>query len=215
MTTTARLVSSFLGMVTATATIGYPITVAAVARFQADSVLLDVPMAKQPYMLCLAASVSMVLAYCGTNVSTETIAGAVPVYEDGTVGRNVRDASGNSRPGTNSKPWPRSRTSQTAGVVASPSPTTIASTPVLPAIASGYVDAACPPTSTVIPGFTDLIPAANVTVASASSTWTHESPTTSGAWSLMRRGTPRRSKRRSATNTASEVPTGTGEGPDG
>jgi hypothetical protein len=63
MTTAARLVSSLLGMVTATATIGCPITVAAVARFQADLVLLDVPVAKQPYTLCLAASVSMVLAY--------------------------------------------------------------------------------------------------------------------------------------------------------
>lgn len=90
MTITIRLISSLvcLGLITATATSGDTITRAAGSPSQADAVLLDVPVAKQPYLLCLAASVSMVLAYWGTNVPTDTIAAAVPVYKDGTIGQD-------------------------------------------------------------------------------------------------------------------------------
>ena len=55
---------------------------------QAPRALLDVPVVKQPYMLCLAASVSMVLDYWGYKISPATLAQQVAVYKEGTVGRD-------------------------------------------------------------------------------------------------------------------------------
>lgn len=49
---------------------------------------LEVPVVKQPYNLCLAASVSMVLDYWGYKVTTEKLAQQVGVYKEGTVGRD-------------------------------------------------------------------------------------------------------------------------------
>ena len=54
-------------------------------------VLLHVPLIKQPYMRCLVASVSMVLKYWGHEVSPEAIGNEVPVYKDGTTGRDLAD----------------------------------------------------------------------------------------------------------------------------
>lgn len=54
-----------------------------------NAVRLDVPLVKQPYNLCLAASVSMVLAYWGIEMSTEVIADRVPIYKEGTTGKDL------------------------------------------------------------------------------------------------------------------------------
>ena len=53
-------------------------------------VRIDVPILKQPYNLCLAASVSMVLRYWGMDLSPKEIANHVPVYRDGTTGRDLQ-----------------------------------------------------------------------------------------------------------------------------
>jgi len=53
-------------------------------------VLIEVPILKQPYNLCLAASVSMVLKYWGTDLSPRAIADQVSVYRDGTTGRDLQ-----------------------------------------------------------------------------------------------------------------------------
>ena len=55
----------------------------------AEEVLLKVPAAKQPYNLCLAASVSMVLKHWGVDVAPQALADQVPVYRDGTTGLDL------------------------------------------------------------------------------------------------------------------------------
>jgi len=59
------------------------------ATAQEQRVLLQVPLVKQPYMRCLVASVSMVLKYWGLDVPPDAIAERVPVYKDGTTGRDL------------------------------------------------------------------------------------------------------------------------------
>ena len=56
---------------------------------QAQAVWLDVQPVKQPYNLCLPASVSMVLRYWGVAISPETIGAEVPLYHDGTTGEDL------------------------------------------------------------------------------------------------------------------------------
>jgi ABC-type bacteriocin/lantibiotic exporter with double-glycine peptidase domain len=56
---------------------------------QRQRVLLEVPLIKQPYMQCLVASVSMVLKYWGYDITPDAIAQQVPVYKDGTTGRDL------------------------------------------------------------------------------------------------------------------------------
>jgi len=56
---------------------------------QAAAVRLHVPLMKQPYNLCLPASVSMVLSYWGVEVDPATIADHIPIYKDGTTGEDV------------------------------------------------------------------------------------------------------------------------------
>jgi ABC-type bacteriocin/lantibiotic exporter with double-glycine peptidase domain len=56
---------------------------------QSQNVQLEVPAIKQPYMRCLVASVSMVLKYWGREVSPDAIGGQVPVYRDGTAGKDL------------------------------------------------------------------------------------------------------------------------------
>jgi ABC-type bacteriocin/lantibiotic exporter with double-glycine peptidase domain len=56
---------------------------------QDTTVRLDVPPVRQPYNLCLAAAVSMVLGYWGVEVTPEAVGEQVPVYKDGTTGRDV------------------------------------------------------------------------------------------------------------------------------
>ncbi len=53
-----------------------------------NPVLLDVTPVKQSYNLCLAASVSMVLKYWGVDIAPQAVADQVPVYKDGTTGRD-------------------------------------------------------------------------------------------------------------------------------
>jgi ABC-type bacteriocin/lantibiotic exporter with double-glycine peptidase domain len=57
---------------------------------QHAAVRLDVPVVKQPYNLCLAASVSMVLKYWGIEIAPESIGAQVPVYQGGTTGDEMR-----------------------------------------------------------------------------------------------------------------------------
>jgi ABC-type bacteriocin/lantibiotic exporter with double-glycine peptidase domain len=54
-----------------------------------QTVLLRVPLVKQPYMRCLVASVSMVLGYWGLEISSESIGRQIPSYKDGTSGRDL------------------------------------------------------------------------------------------------------------------------------
>jgi len=60
------------------------------AEVQRAAVRLQVPVLKQPYNLCLAASVSMVLAYWGIEITPESIGAQVPVYRGGTTGAEMR-----------------------------------------------------------------------------------------------------------------------------
>ena len=60
------------------------------AAIQRPAVRLDVPVVKQPYNLCLAASVSMVLKYWGIEITPEAIGAQVPVYQGGTTGDEMR-----------------------------------------------------------------------------------------------------------------------------
>ena len=53
-------------------------------------VLLNVPAVKQPYNLCLAASVSMVLKYWGVDITPQALADQIPIYKDGTTGRDLQ-----------------------------------------------------------------------------------------------------------------------------
>jgi len=57
---------------------------------QAGVVRLNVPLQKQPYNLCLPASVSMVLGYWGLEITPEEILKHVPIYKDGTTGEDLR-----------------------------------------------------------------------------------------------------------------------------
>jgi ABC-type bacteriocin/lantibiotic exporter with double-glycine peptidase domain len=57
---------------------------------QAGAVRLQVPLQKQPYNLCLPASVSMVLGYWGVEIAPEEILAHVPIYKDGTTGEDLR-----------------------------------------------------------------------------------------------------------------------------
>ena len=54
------------------------------------AVSLDVPAIKQPYNLCLATCVSMVLKYWGLDVSPKAIADRIPVYRDGVTGQDLQ-----------------------------------------------------------------------------------------------------------------------------
>jgi ABC-type bacteriocin/lantibiotic exporter with double-glycine peptidase domain len=58
------------------------------AAQQPRRALVDVPLSKQPYMLCLATSVSMVLEHYGFHMTPAQIADRVSVYKDGTIGRD-------------------------------------------------------------------------------------------------------------------------------
>lgn len=60
------------------------------AQLGHERVLLDVPAVKQPYNLCLAASVSMVLKYYGADIAPQAIADQIPIYKDGTTGRDLQ-----------------------------------------------------------------------------------------------------------------------------
>ena len=68
--------------------IGSSLFPAMAAQQQASRAHLDVPIVKQPYNLCLAASVSMVLDYWGYKVTTDKLAEQVGVYKEGTIGRD-------------------------------------------------------------------------------------------------------------------------------
>jgi ABC-type bacteriocin/lantibiotic exporter with double-glycine peptidase domain len=57
---------------------------------QGEAVRLSVPLQKQPYNLCLPASVSMVLSYWGVEIAPERILEQVPIYKDGTTGEDLR-----------------------------------------------------------------------------------------------------------------------------
>jgi ABC-type bacteriocin/lantibiotic exporter with double-glycine peptidase domain len=59
------------------------------AASQAASVRLEVPNIKQPYNLCMVASVSMVLQYWDLEIAPEKIAERVPVYKEGTTGKDL------------------------------------------------------------------------------------------------------------------------------
>jgi ABC-type bacteriocin/lantibiotic exporter with double-glycine peptidase domain len=63
---------------------------AASSGVQSGAVRLQVPLQKQPYNLCLPASVSMVLSYWGVEIAPEAIAESVPLYKDGTTGEDLR-----------------------------------------------------------------------------------------------------------------------------
>ena len=52
-------------------------------------VKLDVPLARQPYNLCLPASVSMVMAFWGVTASPAAIADHVELYKGGTTGKDL------------------------------------------------------------------------------------------------------------------------------
>ena len=60
------------------------------AQPRTSTVLLDVPSIKQPYNLCLAACVSMVLKYWGVEVTPQAIADRVPIYRDGVTGQDLQ-----------------------------------------------------------------------------------------------------------------------------
>ena len=62
---------------------------AGAAAGQRKRVVLEVPLTRQPYMQCLVASVSMVLKYWGCDMTPDAIAQKVPVYKDGTTGRDL------------------------------------------------------------------------------------------------------------------------------
>ena len=53
-------------------------------------VWIDVPVLKQPYNLCLATSVSMVLRYWGTDLSPREIGAQVTVYWNGATGHDLQ-----------------------------------------------------------------------------------------------------------------------------
>lgn len=53
------------------------------------SITLAVPLIRQPYNMCLVTSVSMVLQYWGIAISPGEIARRVPLYKDGTTGRDL------------------------------------------------------------------------------------------------------------------------------
>jgi ABC-type bacteriocin/lantibiotic exporter with double-glycine peptidase domain len=59
------------------------------AETHSQRVLLQVPLIKQPYMQCLNACVSMVLKYWGLEISVDFIEKHVPVYKDGTTGKDL------------------------------------------------------------------------------------------------------------------------------
>lgn len=58
---------------------------------QERRMVLQVPLVKQSYMRCLVASVSMVLKYWDYEISPEQIGERVPVYRDGTSGRDLAE----------------------------------------------------------------------------------------------------------------------------
>jgi len=58
--------------------------------WQGGAVRLQVPLQKQPYNLCLPASVSMVLGYWGVEIAPAQILEHVPIYKDGTTGEDLR-----------------------------------------------------------------------------------------------------------------------------
>jgi len=79
-----------MGMMMRAAAVGVMTALLAVpAAGQSAAVRLDVPLVKQPYNLCLAASVSMVLRYWGIDVAPKTIGAQVAVYKDGTTGQDL------------------------------------------------------------------------------------------------------------------------------
>jgi hypothetical protein len=57
----------------------------------AQAVSLPVPIIKQPYKFCLVASVSMVLKYWGVEITPDAIGQKIPVYKDGTTGRDLAE----------------------------------------------------------------------------------------------------------------------------
>jgi len=56
---------------------------------QAGRIRLQVPLAKQPYNLCLPTSVSMVLSYWGLEVTAQSIGDQVTTYKGGTTGQEL------------------------------------------------------------------------------------------------------------------------------
>jgi ABC-type bacteriocin/lantibiotic exporter with double-glycine peptidase domain len=87
-----RVFAGLLSMLFVTAACAAPLSQplqagATVPRQQ--RVLLQVPLIKQPYMRCLVASVSMVLKYWGYDATPDAIGRQVPVYKDGTTGRDL------------------------------------------------------------------------------------------------------------------------------
>ncbi len=54
------------------------------------AVRLSVPQIKQPYKMCLVASVSMVLSYWNTEIAPSEIAKEVPLYKEGTTGLDLQ-----------------------------------------------------------------------------------------------------------------------------
>jgi ABC-type bacteriocin/lantibiotic exporter with double-glycine peptidase domain len=61
------------------------------AKMPAQKIMLQVPIIKQSYMHCLVASVSMVLKYWGVEIPPEAIEAEVPVYKNGTTGRDLAE----------------------------------------------------------------------------------------------------------------------------
>ena len=60
------------------------------ALLSSPSVRLSVPQVKQPYKMCLVASVSMVLSYWNTEIAPAEIASEVPLYKEGTTGLDLK-----------------------------------------------------------------------------------------------------------------------------
>jgi ABC-type bacteriocin/lantibiotic exporter with double-glycine peptidase domain len=85
---TSRVVSSqALGLV-----LSGLVSLALCAQLETGTVQLDVPAIKQPYNLCLATCVSMVLQYWGEDVSPQVFADVMPVYRDGMTGQDLQRA---------------------------------------------------------------------------------------------------------------------------
>jgi ABC-type bacteriocin/lantibiotic exporter with double-glycine peptidase domain len=66
------------------------VSLALCAQVGTTAILLDVPAIKQPYNLCLAACVSMVLKYWGVDATPQVIADQVPIYKDGVTGQDLQ-----------------------------------------------------------------------------------------------------------------------------
>jgi ABC-type bacteriocin/lantibiotic exporter with double-glycine peptidase domain len=72
--------------------LGGLVSLALCAQLETGTVLLDVPAMKQPYNLCLATCVSMVIKYWGVDISPQVFADEIPIYRDGVTGQDLQRA---------------------------------------------------------------------------------------------------------------------------